>query len=74
MGEEPKVHEELLQQRLPRGEQANCTEPEDWHHGGDIRTIMLIIIIVKTRIIIDHNHDDADDVTIDYSYPRASCW
>ena len=39
MGAEPKVHEELLQQRLLIGEQPGCTVPEDFHPGecgGDV--------------------------------------
>ena len=39
MGAEPKVHEELLQQRSLIGEQPGCTVPEDFHPGecgGDV--------------------------------------
>ena len=39
VGAEPKVHEELLQQRSLIGEQPGCTVPEDFHHGdggGDV--------------------------------------
>ena len=62
--EEPKVHEELLQPRLPIGEPLGCSAPEDYCDDGD-----------DDDDVDDVNYDDDDDdKTMDMAYPRASCW
>ena len=70
VGAEPKVHEELLQQRWLIGEQPGCTVPEDFHHGGgdvdgdvDGDHYDHYNHKAKNRIMVasDHNHQDVKE-------------